>query len=189
MQESRLITQDLIRDLISYEKQTGYAYWKERSREYFKCDGDWNTWNKNHALNQCSNIGTDSKSHKSYYRIDIFGKRFMLHRIIWLHEYGSMPDGQIDHIDGNGLNNRLSNLRDVTHKQNRKNSRKQSNNISGVSGVGWRDCKGKWRAYIKVDNSNIHLGYFNLFKDAVAARRSAEIHYGFHENHGSSRPL
>jgi len=118
-----------------------------------------------------------------YHRISIHNKRYYAHRLAWLYEYGYMPK-QIDHIDHNPSNNKISNLREATQKENQKNMSKGKNNTSGVVGVGWHKKSKRWRAYICVDGSNISLGYFTLFHEAVNARKNAEVLYGFHENHG-----
>lgn len=90
----------------------------------------------------------------------------------------------IDHINGNTQDNRLINLREVSHSENVKNARRRNDNTSGVSGVHWEKRRNKWRAYIKVANRRKYLGYFENFTDAVAARRAAEKLYNFHPNHG-----
>ncbi|EOA5908665.1 AP2 domain-containing protein, partial [Salmonella enterica subsp. enterica serovar Brandenburg] len=61
------------------------------------------------------------------------------------------------------------------------------NNTSGALGV-WREKRrNKWVAEIKVDRRKIHLGQFDNFDEAVAARKDAEVKYGLHENHGKKR--
>ena len=100
-----------------------------------------------------------------------------------------MPVDQVDHIDGNGLNNRWNNLREVSSQENNMNMRLSSNNTSGVTGVCWATRDKRWIANIKVNRKNKCLGYFTDFNEAVAARKAAEIEHGFHCNHGSNRPL
>jgi hypothetical protein len=100
-----------------------------------------------------------------------------------------MPEHGIDHEDGNGLNNRWENLRDVTRLENMRNRRKYKNNTSGVVGVVWNKARGKWQVQIKVKGTLIFLGYFVNKDDAIKARKKADIKYGFHKNHGEDRPL
>lgn len=78
-----------------------------------------------------------------------------MHHLILPLEKGFM----IDHINGNGLDNRKSNLRLVTKSQNMMNRGKQSNNKSGYMGVSLHR-NNKWRAYIKLNMKQIHLGLF-----------------------------
>lgn len=74
---------------------------------------------------------------------------------------------QIDHIDGNGLNNQKSNLRICTNKQNMHNNSNLRNGKSGYKGVSY--YRGKIRAQIQPDNKYIHLGYFNTLEEAARA--------------------
>lgn len=86
----------------------------------------------------------------------------------------------IDHIDGNGLNNKWSNLRSVSHSVNGKNQKKHKTNTSGVSGVYYRKDSNRWRARIMVDDKAISLGTFKNKDDAIAARKEAEIKHNFY---------
>lgn len=88
------------------------------------------------------------------------------------------PDGMVvDHIDGNGLNNRRSNLRIATQNQNKRNSALFASNTSGLKGVSWHKKSLKWRAQIGHNNKKIHLGSFDAKEDAHAAYCEAAIKY------------
>jgi hypothetical protein len=119
-----------------------------------------------------------------YLQIRFNYKSYYVHRVIWLLVNGEWPD-QIDHIDHNGFNNKLDNLRNVNHQGNGKNRRLNKNNKSGVCGVGWTSSRKKWRSVIEHNNKAIHLGFTDDFFEAVCLRKSAEIKYGFHINHGN----
>ncbi|MDA6380520.1 HNH endonuclease signature motif containing protein [Escherichia coli] len=69
--------------------------------------------------------------------IMINGKAYPAHRLAWLIVYGTMPDGFIDHINRVRTDNRISNLRLVTHSENMQNRKIQKNNKSGYRGVSW----------------------------------------------------
>lgn len=134
--------------------------------------------------------GTEScHKGKTYRHVKAFGKRYVAHRIIFLWKTGDWPPYEIDHEDGNGLNNRWSNLKPKTHLENSRNQRKPSNNSSGVIGVNWNKESRKWKSYIYSNGSQIHLGSFTNKVDAIAARKAAEAELNFHPNHGSDRPL
>ena len=90
----------------------------------------------------------------------------------------------IDHINGNGLDNRIQNLRSVTHQQNMKNQKVRSDSSSGCPGVSFSSRDNKWRAYIATPDGVVSLGYFERKEDAVIARSKAEIEFGYHRNHG-----
>lgn len=84
---------------------------------------------------------------------------FLMHREILGLEKG---DGIVtDHKNRNGCDNRKSNLRIATIAINNHNSRLQRNNTSGYRGVSWKKDKKKWKAYLMVNNKQVHLGYFD----------------------------
>lgn len=84
---------------------------------------------------------------------------------------------EVDHIDTCGCNNRKVNLRLATRNEQGANGGLQSNNTSGVTGVNWDKASGKWRAQIRVNGKQIHLGRFVDLDKAIARRRKAEIKY------------
>ena len=100
-------------------------------------------------------------------------------RIIELHRWlMGEPEGlYIDHINGDTLDNRRSNLRAIKNSTNIRNGKVRTNNKSGVTGVRFRADRNKWCATIRVDYKVISLGHFKLFEDAVVARKRAEEKY------------
>lgn len=83
----------------------------------------------------------------------------------------------VDHIDGNKLNNSLSNLRICSQANNTKNHCVSKNNTSSVTGVKWNKINKNWRATININNKTINLGSFKDFNNAVQARKEAERKY------------
>lgn len=118
----------------------------------------------------------------SYARRKFGFKNQMMHRYIM----GLRPgDGkEIDHINHDGLDNRKSNLRVVSRQVNAKNIKKLKSNVSGVSGVSWNKARSEWRSYIKVNGKHKQVFATSDFFEAVCRRKSAEIKYDFHFNHG-----
>lgn len=110
------------------------------------------------------------------------GKRklLLLHRLLM----GEPQRGvHVDHINGDKLDNRRTNLRLATYQQNQANRRRPNrNNTSGIRGVQHMprlSVSKPWRAQITVDRRNIHLGLFATREEAIQARREAEYqHYG-----------
>ena len=86
-------------------------------------------------------------------------------------------DKVIDHIDGNTLNNRKTNLRVCTVQQNGCNHKMSKKNTSGISGVYFSSKYNKWYAQITVNRKTISLGTYNTYEDAVQARKDAEDTY------------
>lgn len=112
----------------------------------------------------------------SYRKVTVGKSQEMLaHRLAWLLHYGSLPDGEIDHIDGNGLNNRISNLRDVSHRDNLRNI-KPVRSASGIKGVYWDGYS--YKASITDSSGLRHLGTGDLLHCA-ALRKSAEQRLGY----------
>lgn len=86
---------------------------------------------------------------------------------------------EVDHINGNRFDNRKSNLRICTHKENTRNNTIPSNNTSGYKGVSWDKFRDKWKAYIIFDKRMIHLGRFESKTEAAKAYNRAAIkHFG-----------
>ena len=131
--------------------------------------------------------GSGYLSKSGYIKLSILSYPFLAHRLAWLYVYGNFPKNQIDHINQCRSDNRIENLREVTNKDNMKNSTKRIDNKSGQVGVSWHKNRLKWRAFITVDGKQISLGYYLQYHEAVNARKLAEVAYGFHENHGSKK--
>ena len=120
---------------------------------------------------------------KKYYKHGVFNSNVYEHRIIWIWMTGEQPD-TIDHIDGDGLNNKWSNLRSVKFSDNGKNQKKHLTNTSGYAGVSYRKDCGKWRARLMVNGKSISFGAFPTPEAAHHARLQAVSAYGFDANHG-----
>ena len=159
------MNKELVRELFEYRDDN--LYWRVRP---------------SNCVDMSRPAGTvTSKGHRE---IKVKGKEYKAHRLIWLYANGKFPDDQIDHINGDPSDNRIENLRDVTHQENQKNQKKPRTNTSGHVGVYWHKGAEKWLARIIVDGVSNHLGLFNVLEDAVEARRIASIEHGFHDNHG-----
>jgi len=139
-----------------------------------------NVWNARYA----GAPALASLNNEGYHRGAIFDAMMRAHRVAWAIYYVEWPEHQIDHINGDRADNRIENLRTVTHAENGRNTKLNCRNKSGVSGVDWFPRTKRWRARIVFEQSEKHLGYFEHFEDAVAARKAAEKELNFHPNHG-----
>lgn len=128
-----------------------------------------------------------SIDNQGYRTILVDYKRVKAHRLAWFMTYGRWPKGEIDHIDGDPVNNRISNIRDVSASENNRNRSRCTRNKSGIVGVCWNGSVRKWIAYIKAGAIKRRLGGFCCLLDAAAARKSAELQLGFSETHGSRK--
>ena len=99
-------------------------------------------------------------------RIQVDGKLYLAHRLAWLHQTGFWPLDQLDHMDGDGANNRFSNLRECSNRQNMQNTGRYRTNTSGLIGVSWCKAKKKWQAGITVNYRRIALGMFDTPEEA-----------------------
>lgn len=107
------------------------------------------------------------------------------HIAVWALHNGLYPDVQIDHEDGDGLNNKISNLRLATHTENMHNKGRYRNNSSGHVGVHWYARYSKWCASGRHNDKRKTIGYFDNIEDAIAARKAWEVDKDFSHRHGT----
>jgi len=107
----------------------------------------------------------------------------MSHRLAFYYVLGWCPE-EVDHINHVRDDNRWINLRAASKQENHRNRKLDTNNKSGFNGVTWYKNYSKWLACIGIGGKQINLGYFENKDDAIAARKAANIKYGFHPNHG-----
>lgn len=174
----KTLTQELLKELLHYDPETGVFKWLQRSVEYFSDEPHCRSWNTKYAGKEA---GTPALG---YISIAIFGHPYRAHRLAWLYETGEFPEEDIDHRNHIRNDNRFINLRSVPHNVNTKNASFPKDNTSGIVGVGFHKKSQKWRATIFGDGENIHLGVFSSKEEAILVRASAEKEYGYHQNHG-----
>lgn len=114
-------------------------------------------------------------------QIDVDGQLRYASRVAFAHHHGHWPNGQVDHINGDHTDNRISNLRDLTNAQNAQNRRRaKSDNSTHHLGVSFdrRKVERPYRARIMVDGAMKSLGYHDTAEEAhdvyLAAKR--ELH-------------
>lgn len=185
MAKRELPSPEVLRQLLRYDPETGKLFWKERGPEWFapkgqiSAEGLSGSWNSRHA----GKVAFTSPS-RDYASGSLLGIPVMAHCIIWAMHADGWPNDQIDHINGDKWDNRLENLRPVSAAENCRNKPRQTNNKSGYIGVNWCADRKTWRAQLKVNGHTHHIGHFDSAEAASAARKAADLKFGFHENHG-----
>ena len=162
-----MISYEQLIEVLEYTEDTGFFTWKK-------------------SLANRISVGdiAGAIDGNGYRLIGIHGKRYRAHRLAWLYKTKHQPPEQIDHINGVRDDNRIINLRLASQKENMRNSSLRSDNTSGTIGIEWHKQNKRWRARITVSGKSIEIGSFLNKEDAIAARKEAEVKYGFHENHG-----
>lgn len=172
-----------LRESLDYNPETGLLTWKKRPLSHFVDKHAEKRWNTRFCGKKAGSVKRSGQQH--YRRVRINGLHFQAHRVALALHLGSWPIDQIDHIDGDGENNRLNNLRIVSSTENNRNRRIQKNNTSGYNGVQWHKKERKWSAHIGINNKDQYLGSFTNIKDAIDARARANDKYGFSARHGT----
>jgi len=105
-----------------------------------------------------------------YRRVTIDGSGYRVHRLAFVLMLGRWPEGEVDHRNGNGMDNRWENLREATHLQNMQNQlRVRRNSSHGVMGVHYKHKNKKWQARIQVGPKRHSLGLFKTKEEAAQA--------------------
>lgn len=154
------LTQDALKSRLRYEPDTGDFFWHKAPRG-----------------KPLTHLRAGTKSKSGYIRIRVGGSPIGAHRLAWLYTYGKMPTKEIDHINGNTIDNRICNLREAAHHENARNSRPSTENTSGHKGISWSRAEKKWTAVITVLRKTVFLGRFAEIERAIAARNAAEEKY------------
>lgn len=158
MPATETVSVDRIRELFHYNQETGEFTRKVKT-------------GKSTVVGEV--VGSPAKN--GYLRITVDGIRLLAHRAAFAVMTGRLPDGDIDHINGDRQCNAWSNLREATRAQNMQNEQKaRSNNGSGVAGAHWHKDAGKWTSAIKTNGLKRHLGVFDTAEQAHAAYVSAK---------------
>ncbi len=177
--------QKLVRECFEYHRD-GTFTWKVRPEHHFVSKRGMNIFNAKYTGRNVGSVVEDDPG-LFYLHTSIGNRKLKVHRLVWIFHHGEIKDGmEIDHINHDGTDNRIENLRVVNSTDNKRNKTKQRNNTSGKNGVYWVKKVNKWRAIIYICGKGKHLGYFKDLDSAAKARLKAEIENNFHEGHGIS---
>lgn len=178
------LNRDYLEECFEYNGDTGQLIWKERPAYHFKNSGRERYWNRRYASCVAGSVQRTKRGHE-YIGVKVNGEFHKAHRLIWIMSFGNSPVGVIDHIDGNALNNKINNLRDVSHSINSRNTKVSARNETGIIGVYWLKSKRRWQSKITdVNGKRKALGLTDDFFEACCRRKSAELSMNYHKNHG-----
>ncbi len=144
----------------------------------FKKELTWKQWNGRFAGKAAFQYAMST----GYLRAKLDQRIYYAHRLAYYLGTGESPN-EIDHVNGRVCDNRLCNLRSVSHRENQKNRAKSPKSRTLAMGVS-RTRSGRFQARIKHKNHEMWLGVFDTIAEAKAARIAAEKALGFHANHG-----
>lgn len=157
------LTVKRLQELLRYDPATGDFYWKVQTNP------------RAMVGMQAGKNSLSGPDGNNYRVINVDKKSYRAHNLVWFYFNGVWPTNVIDHINGNRLDNRIENLRDVTRQQNSWNLQgPKRNNRSGVLGVDWRASKKRWRAQIRIAGKRVWLGEFKTVEEASAAYQKAK---------------
>lgn len=146
------MTQQQLKEILHYNPNTGAFTWKICPRK---------------SIKEGSIAGRLSR----YIQIQYKGKKYYAHRLAWLYMYGKLPKNQIDHINRDKTDNRISNLRDVTHFENQQNQERKS-----ICYINYRELTKRWIVTLSRSYNKGNTKYLGSFKEeAKAIKRAAVI--------------
>lgn len=156
------ITADQLKELLSYDRETGVFRWKTQRKGIRVGD-------------VAGNVNA-----KGYRRIMIGRRLYPAHQLAWLYVHGNWPASELDHINGSKDYNGIANLREVTSSENQQNIIvARANSKTGLRGV----CpdRNRFRAGIRSKGEKLHLGVFDTAEEAHAAYVAAKrrLHPGW----------
>jgi hypothetical protein len=145
-----MITQEYLKEILDYNPETGIFTWKIK---------------KNGTKGINSIAGHIDK--KGYFRIKINSISHKAHRLAWLYVYGNTPKGQIDHVNGVKHDNKISNLRIVSNRENCQN--RIEHRQGKLVGCYYNKRDKKWQAQIQINGKQTFIGLFETQREAHAA--------------------
>ena len=165
MADTNHITKEYLNEIFEYKD--GILYWKKKM-----------------ARNVHIGRLVGSINQKGYFTVRVFGKKRLNHRLIYLMHHGNLPK-EVDHIDGNTLNNDINNLRESTHSENICNSKLRVDSKTGVKNVSWNKRSQKYSVKLNVSGKRYEFGFYEDLELAeLVAVMAREKYHGNFANHG-----
>lgn len=171
-------------------REDGKIYWRERPMAHFKTKNAHSVWNARFAGKEAGGLLDRGNGYVTR-KLSLSGKQYYYHIVKWFLQYGSWPDGIIDHKNQIATDNNLDNLQISNYSDNGKNRTLGSNSTTGVIGVtftqkgdyfsylakGWDSIEKKWKSIICTKD----------FFEAICRRKAWEIRNNYSQNHGNKR--
>lgn len=170
------MTQEInLSEVFRYDPKTGFLIWRgDIPAKYFKTTRGYNT----HLSQNAGKRAGYTHEATGHVYVNFGGKMRKAHRVIWEMHYGPIPDGMlIDHINMNGADNRLENLRLATKSQNGMNRRGNKGSKTGLKGVFLDTRDGMYQSEITVNRQRIYLGRYRTKGEAAVAYAKAALRY------------
>lgn len=158
-----MLTLQRARELLSYDPEAGQLRWRVQK-----------------GPARVGDLAGGSHLVKGYGEVCIDFERYQTHRLIWFVHFGHWPSGQIDHINGDRSDNRMANLRDVSHAINRQNTRAPTRRRKHGTLLGTQKNHNGWSATICLNYKKHHLGTYRTEAEAHAVYLDAKrrLHAG-----------
>jgi len=171
------LTAKQLRAILHYDPDTGLFRWRE-GIDHWRAGLPAGTKSRDreHGTEYVKiGLGTTSRGiqNRPYIILGVKKRVYRAHRLAWLYVYGEWPKKQVDHINGDGTDNRIVNLRLANYSENAINRGLRRDNTSGHKGVSWSKKSQRWLAHIGYRKYVFHLGLFDTLEDAKAARDEA----------------
>jgi len=165
-----MLTQERALELFHYDEATGKLFWRV-SRGRTKAGNE-----------------ADCATSDGYLRVAADGRRYRVHRVIFLMKTGRWPVPDCDHRDLNGVNNLWNNLREATRSQNKANEPVHCGRTDRLKGAYHHKKHGGWSSRIKVMGKMLHLGYFKTKEEAHECYKvAADKYFGEFAYHNSNQ--
>ena len=165
-----MLTQERLKECLSYDPDSG-DFVALVDRRLYKAGDVFRTVNSS-----------------GYIRIRIDGVYHYAHRLAWMYVHGEWPPADLDHINRNRVDNRLSNLRLATRRENLRNRSASRSSATGVKGVDYHEGMKKYRVRIRSEGRRITIGYFGSVEEAALAyEKAAAEHHGKFAAHNSGK--
>lgn len=158
-----LPTSEEIKQVLDYNPETGVFRWRTRA----SAPKHWNTRFAGKIAGGTMVIG--------YRTIAVNDEKYYAHRLAWLYMTGEWPPDQVDHINGKRADNRFSNLRLATSRENKCNKLANQTTRSGVKNVHWHAFSRSWHVRVMLHKREHSFGYFKTIEEAAEAAAEARI--------------